>query len=346
MALLDALLLRERRALARARTHASDHHYDEALSELHAFDSDRVSATREALRAEAIDHFGASAVRAAERSEGPRARARLDRARRFVTASLRPRLHKVEWRLRVHQLERTRAEHLVELVRQGEAARHRLEGGEAPPDSWATLAQRQVLAAVAARWELAELTSDDVLYADAASLSRARPEVAASYPDGLAEAVPRLGLGFVRAVLLLALQRPDRAALPLAEADDAEPLVCFERARTAQLLGLPHVARTCLQGFVARAGGHHRIRRLHTGVFLAQLELAIGDASRALEVMKTVPVERLGGRPALMYGRLLLDAGNPEEAQVVLRQLVERQPELEGAEPLLAEAERRCRISL
>jgi len=48
----------------------------------------------------------------------------------------------------------------------------------------------------------------------------------------------------------------------------------------------------------------------------------------------------------LMYGRLLLDAGNPEEAQVVLRQLVERQPELEGAEPLLAEAERCCRISL
>jgi len=339
MALLDALLLRERRALARARQHASDHRYDDALAELADFDSDRVSATRHTLRAAAIDHFGAAAERAARRSEGPKAQARLDHARRFVTGALRPRLHRVEWGLRVHQLSRTRAEHLVDLVQRAEEVRQQLGEGLAPPDAWQSLTHRALAREVAARWGAAEpLACDGVLYATAAELSAVRPAIAATYPDDLAGTVVRLGHGFLRGVLLLAIGRPDRAALPLAEADDAEPLVLFEQARAAQALGLTRVARTCLHGFGARAGGHRRIRRLHSGVFLAQLELALGDADRAREVLAQVPVDRLGGRPALMYGQLLLDAQRPDEAAALLRGVVERQPGLEGARRLLEQA--------
>ena len=339
MALLDALLLRERRAIARAGMLAAAHRYDDALTELHDFESDRVAATREGLRAAAIDHFGAAAERAAGRSEGPRARARLDRARRYVTATLRPRLHRIEWRLRVQQLCHTRAEHLATLVAAAEAARAEIVAGTPPPEAWSRGGQ-SAIATAAALMGAEAITADDILYADDTSLRALRGAVMAAYPDDLAAAVPRLGHEFLRAVLLRQLHRPDLAALPMAECDDAEPLVCLEQARIAQLLGEPRVARTCLHGFAARAGGHRLVRRLHTGVFLAQLELTLGDEARALSVLEDVPVDLLGGRPALMYGRLLLDAGRAEEAQGLLSAIVARQPELEGAASLLAEAER------
>jgi tetratricopeptide (TPR) repeat protein len=189
---------------------------------------------------------------------------------------------------------------------------------------------------VSERWD-EELTLDSLARADRFALRKARDLVAERYPEGL---LPKGGFSeaFVKGALCIALGRPDHAVLPLLEADDREPLVTFELARVAQALGHPDVAVLALEGFAARAGGHHRILRLHTGVFLAQMCLATGRTLQALELYEELPVALLGGRPALMFARLLLDHGREDDARRLLEEVAERQPDLEGLAPLLDEA--------
>lgn len=350
MALLDVLLLTEQRALARARALAAEHRYDDALTALAELDSERADEARAEVRAEAVDHFGKAAQRAAERHEGPRAHARLERARRFATPELRPRLHRYSWSLRVRQLTSTRAESMVQLVQRAEAERRRWFEGDDPVemvDTWATESHKGVLKAVGELWGLERMPRvDELLFAEDAALVAARPAVAALYPDDLTAELQALGPGFVQAVLLLAAGRPDRAALPLAESPDDVPIVCFERARVAHLLDLAPVAVEALRGFAAHAHGHRCIRRLHTAVFLAQMELACGREEQAIQLLSAMPPKARGGRPALMLARMLLDRGELEQAHEVLRELVHRQPELKGAQQMLDEATKRMSVSL
>jgi hypothetical protein len=350
MALLDVLLLTEQRAVARAQALAAEHRYDDALQVLGDLDSERAAAARHEVRAAAIDHYGRSAERAADRDDGPRAHARLARAQRFATPPLRPRYHRYAWGLRVRALSAVRAEGLVELVQRAETERRRwFEGDDAVEfvPSWASESDKPLLKRVAKAWGLDRLPRvDELLYADTDRLRAARDAVARRYPDDLAATVPKVGDSFVQAVLLLSAGRPDRAALPLAEAPDDAPIVCFERARVAHLLDLAPVARDALLGFVAHAGGHRRIGRLHTAVFLAQMELAAGQEDRALELLLAVPPDQRGRRPSLMLGRLLLDRGELEQAQDVLHALVKRAPALKPARRMLEEANRRLSVSL
>jgi hypothetical protein len=251
----------------------------------------------------------------------------LDRARRYAGEG-HPALSALERRLRRKALRDTRPEHYAPLLDITLSA---------PPDpAWQALASSKLCKAVEEAWGC-ELAPTAIAQADRLSLRAARDLVADRYPAGL---LPKSGLteGFVRGVLCIALGRPDHAVLPLLEADDREPLVAFELARVAQALGHPDVAVLALEGFAARAGGHHRIHRLHTGVFLAQMCVATGRSLQALELYEDLPISLLGGRPALLFARLLLDHGRHDDAIALLAHVQGKQPDLDGLSPLLQEA--------
>jgi hypothetical protein len=320
-------LLHERRLLARARALAAEGRTTEAMATLDDLESPATDALRQALRAAAVERWCEAAERSAARGEGHRARERLTRARRYATPALMPRVQAVDRRLRAAAVRATRAEHRARLLDRAEQA--------AVDPAWASWTSPQLCADAAATLGLEALRPDHVDALGEPGARALRPALDARYPAALHAP---WDLPFTAGVLWLALGRPDRAALPLAESDDHQPLVCFELARTAHLLGLPDIARTALYGFVARAGGHHRVRRLHTGVFLAQMQLACGDATGALATLDAVPLRLIGGRPALVGARLLLDHGRAEQAAALLDQLLSTHPDLDGAAALRDEA--------
>lgn len=324
-------LLTERLTLRQARSLTDAGKFDDALDALLDLDGSKVDAVRKTIRDAAVRHWCAAATRAADRGEGPRARSRLDRARRYATLELRPMVQAVELRLRQAQIRQTKAEHWLPVL---DAAAVPTDGQAA---AWTDLASRSVVDKVAAAWGH-PVDVDAVRTASDAELRTVRDIIAARYP---AELVPRTGLGtpFVSATLWLALGRPDVALLPLLESDDREPLVCFELARVAHALGHPAVAGLALDGFVARAGGHHRIHRLHSGVFQAQMALACDEGERAIALFDALPMALIGGRPALIYTRLLLDAGRRHDAAALLDAVEARHPEIDGASTLREEAE-------
>lgn len=325
MPLLDTIRLTLE--LRRARSMADAQEFDEALQLLAEMEGEAVRTVRTSVRDDAVRYWVDAAERTAERGEAAKTRLRLQRARRYAGDG-HPALDALERRLRRKALRETRAEHYAPLLDVTQSG---------PPDpGWQLLRSKKLGRAVEALWGV-ELTPDAVEHADRLALSAARDLVADRYPSGL---LPKHGLdeAFVRGALNVAIGRPDCAVLPLLEADDREPLVAFELARVAQALGHVDVAVVALEGFAARAGGHHRIDRLHSGVFLAQMCLATGRTLQALELYEDLPVALLGGRPSLLFARLLLDHGRGDEAAALLRGVQERQPELDGLEPLLQEA--------
>lgn len=348
MALLS--LLAEQRALAAAARLGARARFDDAMAALHDVEGPRVDAARHALREAAIAHYGAAAERAAARHEGRKAQHRLERAARFVTPPLRSRFHGHARAVRLAQVRATRAPDLVELVDRAETERARWYATERPEPvpHWATESHQGLLRAVGEAWGLARMPQvHEVLYAPSEALRDARAPVQSHYAHDLADAVPRLGDGFVQAVVLVAAGRPDLAALPLAEAADDQPLVAFERARVAHLLDLAPVASRALAAFAAHAHGHRTVRRrLHSAVFHAQMALACGHDDLALRLLEQVPAAERGGRPTLMLARLRLDGGDAEGARDLLLPLAHDRPDLGEARRMLDEAVQRLAISL
>ena len=127
----------------------------------------------------------------------------------------------------------------------------------------------------------------------------------------------------------------------LGHANNAVYVKYFERARIAHILGFPNTALLALQNFRILVGDHRTIRRLNTGVFAAQMAVTIGDEARALHVIRAVPARFLGKRPLALFGRLLINAGELEEARTVLSDHVSRASDNEDALLLLDEVMQR-----
>lgn len=138
-----------------------------------------------------------------------------------------------------------------------------------------------------------------------------------NYPDHLRDTVADLGADFAGAVLALDEGRADLALQALLALPDDAPLVIWETARAAHALGDPKAAARALARFERAAGGHYGIGRLHTGVFLAQLQAEAGDLPTALATLRHVrKSEDVGG---FLFAQLLHANERLEEAEKVVR---------------------------
>ncbi len=157
-----------------------------------------------------------------------------------------------------------------------------------------------------------------------------------NYAPELRATVAELGAPFARALLDLEDGRPDLALQGFLGLPDDHPVVRYERARTAYALGDPQAAARELRAF-ARLHGHHApMGRHHTGSFLAQCLLEAGEPAEALRVMRHVRADapREGGA---LFARLLEIAGEREEAEAVLVELIREHPKETGLYRMLAE---------
>lgn len=152
------------------------------------------------------------------------------------------------------------------------------------------------------------------------------------YPEALREGLTRVGPPFARAVLDLEDGRPDLALQALLALPDEEPLVRWERARAAHILGDPAAAARSVRSFLSLAGRHHTMGNVHSGAFLAQLTIEAGDAAEALRILRSVRVTEpeVGGA---LYAQLLDMNGELAEAERVLTGLIRKHP---TAQPLYA----------
>ncbi len=338
--------LQERRALARARALVRAGEYDDALDALDASEGDDAQSIRTEARREAARHWLDKASDAADAHDGRALKRHWARAGRYRFDSIDHWFRDIDRRVRREQVALTSADHWVELVNTAEVQRVRWQSLDDPSlasvPAWGSRARLAMLRRATAEWEVGDtsISPEDLDRATPQALTQVLPHLQSGYPDDLAEGVYRLGPEFARAVLLMCVGRPDLAALPLVELAESEPLVCFERARVAHALGLPRTALLALQGFALRAGGHTRIRRLHTAVFAAQSALACGERGHALELLlQHVPVRQLGGRPLMLTATLMAESGQAREAQTLLGDHLSRHPDDGGARTLLTRLE-------
>ncbi len=157
-----------------------------------------------------------------------------------------------------------------------------------------------------------------------------------NYPDHLKDEVEGLGMPFGKAILDLDDGRPDLALPALLELGDEFALVRWERARAAYAMGDPKAATKELRAFAARANGHFAIGQFHTGVLLSQWTAESGDPAGALRVLRDLRTQapKLGG---FLFGRLLFTAGELEEAEAVVRELIKSAPRSDALYGLLAQ---------
>lgn len=326
---------RERRTLFQARSLLDSGQFDDALDLLRDLDDPDIASLRHQVRRAAATAFLREALAACEAGDGKRMRQRLARARRYHTPVLEPLFQATERRIREHQVRVTAPEHWLTLLDAARELEAHLSVGDTSRGelfrSRRLIRQAQPAFGAPIHAEAVEGAGRDVLRA-------VQGAVRAEYPDELGERVPHLGEPFAQAVLFIALGRPDLAALPLLELPETEPLVSFERARVAHALGQSRLALTALQGFVTLVGGHRTIRRLNTGVFLAQMAEVVGEPERALAVLDELPVRIMGRRPVALYARLLLQVGRGSEARALLADHLERHPDHPEARALFERA--------
>jgi tetratricopeptide (TPR) repeat protein len=177
--------------------------------------------------------------------------------------------------------------------------------------------------------------------ADASAFGPEREELEArlalaveNYPESLKPSVAELGASFGQAVLDLEDGRPDLAIQALVALPDDQPLVQWERARAAYVVGDPAAAAKALRRFVADAG-HHAIGQRHSATFLAQCLAESGDLPQALKVLRSARTDnpKLGG---LLYANLLEASGELENAETVLKRVIQEAPRVNAAYVALA----------
>lgn len=175
----------------------------------------------------------------------------------------------------------------------------------------------------------------DLLDPDREELEARLALLVENYPESLREAVVRLGAEFARAVLDLEDGRPDLALQALLALPDEEPLVRWERARAAHMLGDPAAAARSLRAMAELSGGHHRFGNNHSAVYLAQLCAEAGDVPGALRILRDARAREpsLGG---MLFAQLLERTGELAEAEQVLTGLIKQRPTHQPLYALLA----------
>lgn len=179
-------------------------------------------------------------------------------------------------------------------------------------------------------------TMPDDLLAEADDEAAARLAlIVEGYPSDLRVTVGDLGAPFARAILDFEDGRPDLALQGLLALSDDAPVVRFERARAAYLLGDPRATARELKAFAQMYGRHANLGRHHTGSFLAQCTAEAGDPAEALRVMRSVRVdEPEEGGP--LYAQLLEMNGRLEEAEKLLLHLIRKMPKTTSLYRMLA----------
>lgn len=156
-----------------------------------------------------------------------------------------------------------------------------------------------------------------------------------NYPEDLRGALRALGAPFARAVLDLDDGRPDLAHTALLGLPDEQPLVQWERARTAHVLGDPAAAARAVRTFAEALGGHRSMGQLHSAAYLAQLLAESGDVSGGLRVLRAAraTTPEVGG---VLYAQLLEANDELAEADTVLTDQIRRHPTAQALYALLA----------
>ncbi len=346
MTWLDGLFSTDRRSVSHARGLILESRYDEALTALGDLETEPAQLARDEAREAAARRYLAGALEACRAGNGDAMRQLIARAQRDRTDRLAPLFHDTERARRGTRIRHAIAEHWVALLDAADYQRdnHYHSAGRHIP-RYRVFASPRLVRAAHTLWHPEdgsyEISVAEVEAADRGRLLELSRLVTDQYPDDLAATLPDLGQEFVRAVLFVALARPDLAALPLVELPESDPMVCFERARIAHMLGQPDTALLALQGFVTLIGGHRTIRRLNSGVFMAQMAMALGDLGRAIQAMEAIPVRFLGKRPVALYARLLVDIGRLGDARDLLEDHLSRTSENHDAVAILYEVRQR-----
>lgn len=300
------------------------HRYDEVLDLLKTDEADEEALL--GIKRQAVLHWLGEADRACRAGDRDQMNAAMARAARYHHPELRPAFLETRRRIKDHTLSLTVAPHWVELLQAATEQRTRLhEPDAAPPPGFATFANPALCQG---------LDADGITQLTPAQLEALRPRLRTAYPTSLQARVDTATPDFVRAALWIAAGRPDLAVPTLLELPDSAPLVCLERARSAYALGKLATSMLALGDFAMHHGSHETIRRLNTGVFMAQMAEMIGDPARAVEILERVPIEQVGRRPVLLLARLYGRTGDPERGRALLDRWLEDHTDDEEARVL------------
>jgi len=315
----------------------ADHRYREALVHIDSAGGPEAPAWAAEVSQRAAVHWLRQAENACHRGDRSQMNSALAEAARYYRDDLGPVFREARRRIRSRILELTVAGHWVVLLHASadQRAVHFASPSSQPPPAYAAFINDRLVARAARRLELDALDTETLDRADTAALEAARGVLRKVYPDSLHPDVDKAPGELVRAVLQVALGRPDLAVLPLLELPSTQPLVCLERARVAYTLGFPGTAMLALADFRTNHGRHETIRRLHTGVFMAQMATHCGDVERAVQILEEVPLHQTGRRPLLLYAQLLGTVGRADEARGVLAQWLSEHPDDEEARTAL-----------
>jgi hypothetical protein len=153
-----------------------------------------------------------------------------------------------------------------------------------------------------------------------------------AYPSELREHVTS---PLLKAVLDLENGRPDLAIPALLALPDNNPLVCYERARAANLLGDAQAALRSMRTFDRLSDKHYAIGTQHTGILFAQALTQSNLFDEATALLKRLREQdpNVGGA---FYAQLLSRQGRHQEAEAILVPLIQKYPRQSNLYGLLA----------
>ena len=288
--------------VARARRYLEQGYPDEARLELLEVDHPDAGSVLATAEMQLCERNLKAALEYGQAGDDDRVRVHLELAERFHHGGLEEAFKDTR-----RELREIRAARAVDQEREKEKAQAKLLSAEGGPD-WLD-------------------GNPDNVFEDA-DREEAEQRVALlveNYPEGLRKGIRELGGGFVAAVLALEDGRVEEALQGLMALPDDAPLVLWERARAAHALGDPAAAARAVRSFATHAPGHHRMGRMHSGTYLAQLLAESGEPKAGLtvlrEVRRSAPDE--GG---FLFAQLLMVEGELEQAEKITRELIRKSP--------------------
>lgn len=307
-----------------------------ALSSVQEQTGPEAAAYAEEIGRRAAHHWLRQAEDACQRGERKKMNAALAEAARYYRDDLGPMFREARRRIRVRILELTTAPHWLVLLHGSVDQRAAYFGeGADPPPRYRAFANPKLLTGIGARLRGTPTTAW-LERLDENKLDQVRDLIVPAYPATLADPIDSASPDFLRGMLHTAAGRPDLAVLPLLEETGQRALVGLELARVSYALGFPGAAMQALSQFTSNHGGHAVVRRLHTGVFMAQMALQSGDPRQAVEILESIPLHEVGRRPVLLYARLLARIGQTMRSRAVLSDWLAENPDDDEASALLA----------